>query len=80
MTDTNRLDKIITASGLKLTYIADQLNLSAYGFARKRKNLSEFTQTEIDRLCELLHIDSIEERFAIFFAREVDAKSTKGEG
>lgn len=76
MTDTNRLDKIIADSGLKLSFIADQLNLSPYGFARKRKNLSEFTQTEIDKLCELLHIDSIEERFAIFFARGVDAKST----
>lgn len=76
MTDSNRLDEIITASGLKLSFIADQLGLSPYGFARKRKNLSEFTQSEIDKLCELLHIDSIEERFAIFFAQKVDGKST----
>lgn len=76
MTDTALLDKMIQASGLKYAYIAKQIGLSAYGFARKRKNLSDFTSREIDGLCELLHIDRIEDRFAIFFAKEVDEKST----
>ena len=78
MTDTARLNEIIQQSGYKLSYIANRLNLSPYGFARKRDNLSEFTPKEIDALCELLRIDSIEDRFAIFFAKIVDAKSTKG--
>lgn len=69
MTDTARLNAIIQESGFKLSYIANHLGLSAYGFARKRDNLSEFTQSEIDSLCDLLHIESIEDRFAIFFCK-----------
>lgn len=69
MTDTARLNDLIQKSGFKLSFIANRLGLSAYGFARKRDNLSEFTQSEINDLCDLLHIDSIEDRFAIFFAK-----------
>lgn len=76
MTDTARLNQIIQQSGYKLSFIADRLGLSAYGFARKRDNLNEFTASEIDALCELLGITAIEDRFAIFFAKEVDGKST----
>ena len=76
MTDTERLVEIIRKSGYKMSYIAQCLDLSPYGFARKRDNISEFTPTEINKLCELLKIDSIEDRFAIFFAQEVDGKST----
>lgn len=77
MTDTARLTQIINESGLKQAYIANRLGLSSYGFARKRDNLSEFTPTEINTLCELLRIDSIEDRFAIFFGQKVDEKSTR---
>lgn len=76
MTDTARLNSIIKASGYKLSYIANQLGLSDFGFARKRNNLSDFTSTEINKLCDILHIDSLEDRFAIFFAQQVDGKST----
>ncbi len=76
MTDTERLNKMIKLSGYKLAYIANYLGLSTYGFSRKRNNLSEFTPTEIDKLCELLNITSLEDRFAIFFAKVVDARST----
>lgn len=77
VTDTIRLDSIIKASGYKFSFIANQLGLSDYGFARKRNNLSDFTSSEINKLCDILHIDSIEDRFAIFFAQKVDGKSTK---
>lgn len=76
MTDTARLTQIINDSGLKQAYIANRLGLSSYGFARKRDNLSEFTPTEINTLCEILRIDSIEDRFAIFFSPKVDGEST----
>lgn len=81
MTDTGKLKEYIEKSGLKQAYIAEMLDLSSYGFARKRDNLSEFTATEIDTLCKLLHINSLKERFSIFFAKDVDLKSTieKGE-
>lgn len=72
MTDTGKLQDYINKSGLKQAFIAEQLGLSSYGFARKRDNQSEFTQSEIETLCKLLHIDSLKERFAIFFAKKVD--------
>ena len=73
-TDTDRLNEIIRKSGYRLSYIANYVGLSAYGFARKRDNLNEFTPTEITKLCELLKIDKIEDRFAIFFAHEAEGR------
>lgn len=79
MTDTKTLKKIIKESGLKQDYIASKIGLSSYGFARKRDNLSDFTASEIDSLCDILKIDSVEDRFSIFFAKEVEAESTNTE-
>ena len=76
MTDTARLNELIEKSGLKIGYIAKRLGLSRYGFSRKRDNLAEFTPSEINALCDILHITSIEDRFSIFFSEKVDAKST----
>ena len=72
MTDTALLQQYIDKSGLKQAYIAEQLHLSSYGFARKRDNLSEFLPSEIDVLCRLLNIQSLEDRFRIFFAKKVE--------
>ena len=77
MTDTARLNELIKESGLKVGYIANRLGLSQYGFSRKRDNLSEFTPSEINALCDILHITSLEDRFSIFFNEKVDAKSTR---
>lgn len=76
MTNTVLLQKKIDVSGLKQRFIAEKIGLTSYGFARKRDNKSEFLPSEIDGLCELLHIDTLEERFAIFFASEDDLKAT----
>lgn len=73
MTDTKLLKGWIKRSGLKQEFIAEKLGLSSYGFARKRDNLSYFTASEIDVLCDLLFIDKLEDRFAIFFAKDVDS-------
>jgi len=69
VTDTGKLKDYIQKSGLKQEHIAKCLGLSSYGFARKRDNQSEFTQSEIEALCKLLHIDTLKERSAVFFAK-----------
>ena len=74
MTDTALLKEWIQKSGLKQEFIADKLHLSSYGFARKRDNLSKFDASEIDVLCKLLNIESLEDRFAVFFASSVDSE------
>lgn len=67
MTDTEALKKKIFDSGLKQGYIAERLGLSSYGFAKKMNNVTEFKATEIQMLCEILHITSLKEKDAIFF-------------
>lgn len=72
MTNTKALKSRIKESGFKQDFIAKQLGMSSYSFAQKRDNASQFKPTEIDALCDLLKIDSLEDRFAIFFAKDVE--------
>lgn len=67
MTDTKMLRDKINDRGLKYSFVAEQLGLTAYGFQRKVENDSEFKASEIQRLYILLDL-SEEERNAIFFA------------
>lgn len=71
MTNTRELNRIIDEKGYKLSFVAQYIGLSPYGFARKRDNKSEFTATEIDKLCTLLGFDT-ETMMRIFFAKEVE--------
>lgn len=76
MTDTELLNKYIDDSGLKISYIAKQLGRSRYGFMQKRDNKSEFLPSEIEKLCVLLRIDTLEERDRVFFANKVSLNAT----
>jgi len=69
MTNTVLLEELISKSGYKKSYIAKAIGLkSAYGLAKKIRNENEFKAKEINALCELLKIDSLEEKERIFFA------------
>lgn len=72
MTDTDLLMDYVKKSGLKLGFIAEQLNLSRFGLAKKIKNNSEFKASEIEKLCNLLNITSMRDRNRIFFAQKVE--------
>lgn len=72
MTDSKLLERIIKKSGLKYKFIAEKLGLSYYGFRKKINNESDFTAPEIEKLCEILDIKSLEERHEIFFAQKVE--------
>lgn len=70
MTNTELLEEKIADSGYKKSYIAKAIGLkSAFGLAKKIKNESEFKAREIHALCDLLKIESAEEKEAIFFAK-----------
>ena len=71
MTNTAELEKIISESGLKKSYIAKTIGLSRQGFKNKCENRSPFTSTEIVCLCEILNISKLSEKERIFFAKEV---------
>lgn len=73
MTNKELLEKKIAQSGYKKSYIAKAIGLkSAYGLAKKINNLTEFKAKEINALCEILKIESLEEKERIFFANQVD--------
>lgn len=72
MTNTALLEEVIKRSGYKKSYIAKMIGLTAYGLAKKINNVNEFKTSEINGLCELLKIDSLEEKERIFFASKVD--------
>ena len=77
MTDTALLRERIKNSGLKLNFIAERMGLSRFGLAKKINNDTQFYAGEIDKMCEILGITSVDECMAIFFAKEVDKKSTE---
>ena len=79
MTNTVRLNELISKSGLKKGWIAARLHLSSYGFRRKLWNKSQFKAGEIKLLCELLGIASLEEISDIFFDDEVDKTTTNNQ-
>lgn len=72
MTNTALLRNTINDSGLKLSYIARQMGLSAYGLQKKIDGDSEFKASEIAGLCDILKINDSRQRDAIFFAKMGD--------
>lgn len=72
MTNTELLEEAIKKSGLKKSYIAGKLGITAYSLAKKIRNENEFKSSEINILCNLLNIKSLEKKESIFFAKQVD--------
>ena len=72
MVDTELLNKKIKDSGLKVSYIVDNLGISRQGFDMKKKNKTPFRVAEIFVLCSLLNIDNDIEKKNIFFANKVE--------
>lgn len=72
MTNTKMLEQIISASGLKKQYIAAYLGMHYYTLHKKINNVTDFTSTEISKLCILLKITDLELKQKVFFADAVD--------
>lgn len=77
MTNTEMIREKIEKSGLKLNYICEQLGLSWGGLANKIENRTEFRQSEIVTLSQILRLTD-EEREQIFFSLGVEKNSTEG--
>ncbi|RHT91573.1 XRE family transcriptional regulator [Clostridium sp. AM27-31LB] len=72
MTNTERLRKIISNSGLKYSYIAEKIGLTYQGFKNKIENKNLFNVEEVDKLCKLLNITDVYQKEEIFFAKQGD--------
>lgn len=72
MTNTARLEQAIQDSGLLKSAIMNKMGIKSYATLRaKIENESEFTASEMDKLCEILHINR-SQREAIFFAKRAE--------
>lgn len=64
--DTELLDSFIKKSGLKISYIADRLNITVAALKAKRIGKTPFTVTEMYTLCDLLEISDDDMKRDIF--------------
>jgi hypothetical protein len=72
MTNTALLEKEIKDSGFLKASLMEQMGIKSYATLRaKIENESEFTASEINKLCEILHLDN-GRREAIFFANNAE--------
>lgn len=58
----------IRDAGLSVGQMCKELKMSRSAFYRKTRGISEFTQGEIEKICEILSLDSPVE---VFFAKKV---------
>lgn len=69
MTNTSALEEKIRGCGMKKSWIAKKMGLSQTGLWKKMRGEREFKISEVQTLCDLLGINTIEEVSKIFFTR-----------
>lgn len=68
MTNTALLEQAIKDSGLKKAFLAEKVGLTPAGFYNCVNNKAEFRASQINILCDVLGIESLERKEAIFFS------------
>ncbi|WP_415990602.1 helix-turn-helix domain-containing protein [Intestinibacter bartlettii] len=69
---TNRLKGLMSENGHTQSFLADYLNISCYGFAKKLNGQNEFKASEIKKIADLYNV-SID----YFFSDKVARITTK---
>lgn len=72
MVNTELLKRIISEKGLKIVYVAKRLGITDASFRNKLENRTSFKLGEVSLLCQLLGIDDLKLKDAIFFADMVE--------
>ena len=72
MTETEKLKKVISDSGLKYSYIAEKVGLTYQGLKNKIENKSLFNVEEVEKLCNILDITDINQKEEIFFCKRCE--------
>ena len=68
MTNKELLEEVIRDKGLKKGFLAQKIGLTPAGFYNCLTNRAEFKASQINTLCELLGIEDLALKEAIFFA------------
>lgn len=69
MLDVELLDQIISASGLKKSYIAERLGITRPTLYKILDGTNDITNRQIDVLCEILNITRLSDKEKIFFKK-----------
>lgn len=72
MTDTQAVKQIVREKGLKYSYLAKELGITYYSLKMKIENKTEFTTSQVTKMCNLLDISSLTKRQELFFREKVD--------
>lgn len=75
MTDTKILNARIEELGIKKKKLAAELGITQSSLWQKMNNVREFKASEINALCSLLSISSLQDKEKIFFARNSEINS-----
>ena len=67
MTDKNLLYYFVKRAGFKNKDIAEAIGITSAGYSLKISNKSDFRQSEIKTICDMLKL-TVEERDRVFFA------------
>ena len=78
LTDSLMLNNAISESGMTITAISQKLGITREGFYKKLNNETEFKASEIVLMQRILGLSN-KRRDSIFFAKEVELKSTTKE-
>lgn len=66
--DKDKLQDAMKQQGVSIQNMCSQLNMSRSAFYRKSNGISEFTQSEMQRIVDILKLES---PMGIFFAEKV---------
>lgn len=64
--DSDKLEKKISESGVKIDYICENLGITRQGFIKKRRGITPFKASEVYVLCDILRINTLDEKEKIF--------------
>lgn len=60
-TITHNIDKLIKASGYKISWVEEQMGMDRVSFYNKRKK-NKFTAEEVERLLTIIRADELEDK------------------
>ena len=74
--DTQALEEAIKKSGKTKTYLSNKIGISIQSLRLKTRGDYQFNTDEVGILCEELNITRLSDKERIFFAKNVDKKTT----
>lgn len=75
MTDTNAFKAAVMRKGLTMAFLAEKIGVTEATLSYKANNLRQFKMAEVQAIKRILGLTA-EERDAIFFADDVEQRST----